>query len=67
MLLTTKEIIAETNEIADGLIEHAKKGYGRRLLSTEFHELKMASIKAASNIMQGQAIGKVFENKCMSG
>lgn len=64
MMMIESEIVRKTNEIADGIMGHTKEKYNRQLTCSEAHDLRIASIKAASNIMQATIIGKVFDNKC---
>jgi len=62
MILSTSEIIEETNEIALGLYNGAKKN-AKSFTIHEAQELRVASPNAASRVMQSHIIAKAIENK----
>lgn len=62
MIDSTHEIIEQTNLIADGIYDNAHK-IGKSITVTAAQELRIASVEAASRIVQAQIIAKVIDNK----
>ena len=62
MIDSTEKIIEETNRITNGLYDNAHKP-GERIIATASYELKIASMEAASRIMQAKIIAEVFDSK----
>jgi hypothetical protein len=62
MILSTNEIIERTNQIANGIYDNAHKR-GKAITVIAAQELRIASMEAASRIMQGQVIAKVMDSK----
>lgn len=50
---TTKKLIEETNEIAEGIVAHHQKIYS--ITRQELQEIRIAAIRTAGNIMQMQS------------
>ena len=62
MLLSTSEIIEETNEIALGLYNGARKN-ARSLTVHDAQELRVAAMHAASRTMQVKIMAAVIDMK----
>jgi len=62
MVLSTSEIIEETNEIALGLYNGARKN-AKSLTVHDAQELRVAALNAASRTMQAKILAKVINNK----
>ena len=62
MVLSTSEVIEQTNEIALGIYNGARKN-AQSITIHDAQELRVASIKAASKVMHAQILAKVIDNK----